>query len=124
VDRFLEHARMFVFHDGGRDRCYLASADWMIRNLSKRVEVAFPVLDPDARRELFAILELQLADDTKARVVDAGLRNEYVSRRGGRPVRAQLDTYRLLKTLAAGPPAASPTPAQPAHPENEDAIHG
>lgn len=126
VDRFLEHARMFVFHDGGRNRCYLASADWMIRNLSKRVEVAFPILDPGVRRELFDILELQLADDTKARVVDAGLRNEYVPRSPGRHVRAQLDTYRLLKAVGR-PPAGTPSPSAartpPAHLDNGDPIH-
>ena len=117
VDRFLEHARMFVFHDLGRNRAYLASADWMIRNLSKRVEVAFPILDPGVRSELFDILELQLEDDTKARIIDAGLRNEYVPRSTGRHVRAQLDTYRLLKTRAAPPPAA------PAHLDNGDPHH-
>ncbi|HEX8692809.1 MAG TPA: polyphosphate kinase 1 [Longimicrobium sp.] len=106
VDRFLEHARVFVFHDGGRDHCYLASADWMTRNLSRRVEVAFPLYDPEVRREVFALLDLQLADNRKARILDPGLRNEYVPR-GEPAVRAQLETYRLLQALPAPAPAAA-----------------
>ncbi|HEX5726831.1 MAG TPA: polyphosphate kinase 1, partial [Longimicrobiaceae bacterium] len=102
VDRFLEHARVFVFHDGGADHCWLASADWMTRNLSHRVEVAFPLLDAEVRREVFALLDLQLADNRKARVLDPGLTNEYVPR-ADPPVRAQAESYRLLQQAAATP---------------------
>ena len=83
LDRYLEHARIYVFHADGEERMYLASADWMKRNLSKRVEVAIPVLDPEIRRQLGALLELQLADDRKARIVEAGGHNRYA---GGGPV--------------------------------------
>ncbi len=103
VDRFLEHARVFVFHDGGADHVYLASADWMIRNLSRRVEVAFPLLDDAVRREVLETVELQLADDTRARVLDAGLSNEYVPRGDGPPVRAQIEIYRRLQARAGTP---------------------
>jgi polyphosphate kinase len=116
VDRFLEHARVFVFHDGGKDHCYLASADWMTRNLSRRVETAFPLLDDGVRREVFAILDLQLADNRKARALNPGLRNGYVPA-GEPPVRAQLQTYRMLSAPAGRPvsttmPSFQPTSAQ------------
>jgi len=89
LDRYLEHARIFRFHAHGEDRLYLASADWMRRNLSRRVEVATPVLDPDVRRQLFRVLELQLADCRKARIIDAEGRNPYARDDTATPVRAQ-----------------------------------
>ncbi len=97
VDRFLEHARLFVFHNRGHEIYYLASADWMTRNLSKRVEVAFPIYDEDVRQELRQILELQRRDNTKARLLDAGQTNAYVERGDDEPVRSQVDTYDLLR---------------------------
>jgi polyphosphate kinase len=100
VDRFLEHARIYRFHAEGKERVFLASADWMTRNFDRRVEVAFPILDRALKEELVAILELQLADNVKSRMLDAGMENEYV-RNGGRPVRAQVETQRLLEQRAA-----------------------
>jgi polyphosphate kinase len=100
VDRFLEHARIYRFHAEGKERVFLASADWMTRNFDRRVEVAFPILDRALKEELLAILELQLADNVKSRMLDAGMENEYV-RNGGRPVRAQVETQRLLEQRAA-----------------------
>lgn len=66
VDRFLEHARIFRFSNGGHEEVYLSSADWMQRNLSKRLELLFPVLDPKHRRRLIEALEVYFADNTKA----------------------------------------------------------
>ncbi|HYE96160.1 MAG TPA: polyphosphate kinase 1 [Rubricoccaceae bacterium] len=100
VDRFLEHARVFVFHDNGEDHLYLASADWMRRNLSRRIEVAFPIYDPRLRAELFEILDLQWADDAKARVLDADQANAYYRPSPPRGVRAQTDTYALVRRWA------------------------
>ena len=97
LDRFLEHARVYAFHHGGEERIYLASADWMKRNLSRRVEVAFPLYDPDVRRDLRAVLDLQLADNTSARIIDAEQQNAYVQTDNGQQVRAQVDTYRYFK---------------------------
>lgn len=102
VDRYLEHARVYLFHHGGEERLYLASADWMQRNLSRRVEVAFPIYDEALRGELQAILALQRADDTKARLLDAEQQNHYVRTAGGPRVRAQVDTYRMLQEQAEG----------------------
>ncbi|HEV2130336.1 MAG TPA: phospholipase D-like domain-containing protein, partial [Longimicrobiaceae bacterium] len=97
VDRFLEHARVFVFHQGGEEVCYLASADWMARNLSHRVEVAFPLYDLEVRREVREMLDLQLADTAKARVIDAGQRNLYAGDPPHSGLRSQIETYRMLQ---------------------------
>jgi polyphosphate kinase len=67
VDRFLEHARIFYFENAGESEYLLASADWMPRNLDRRVEIAFPVLDPGLQAQVREILEIQLADTVKAR---------------------------------------------------------
>jgi polyphosphate kinase len=99
IDRFLEHPRIFAFHAGGEERMYLASADWMKRNLSRRVEVAIPVYDPAVRRDIRALLELQLADNQKARWVDLDGTNPYV-RQGDVPVRAQMAFREYLAGLA------------------------
>ncbi|MBV6404548.1 MAG: polyphosphate kinase 1 [Flavobacteriales bacterium] len=77
VDRYLEHARAYVFHAQGRQLVYLASADLMERNLDRRVEVAFPLRDAAARQEVLRMLELQWADTAKARIIDARQRNRY-----------------------------------------------
>lgn len=78
IDRYLEHARVYAFHHDGEDRMYLASADWMKRNLSRRVEVAIPVYDAEAKRQLQTLIDLELADSRKARVIDATGTNPYV----------------------------------------------
>jgi len=67
VGRFLEHARIFYFEDGGVGRLYLGSADWMQRNLNARIESLFPVDDPRLRREIMKVLDLGLRDNVKAR---------------------------------------------------------
>ncbi len=69
VDRFLEHARILSFANGGDTECYLSSADWMARNLEGRVETTFPILEPTLRKKLMDILDVQLADNSKARVL-------------------------------------------------------
>jgi polyphosphate kinase len=69
VDRFLEHARVFYFKNHDAPEYLLASADWMPRNLDRRVEIAFPVLDPALCAQLAAILDVQLGDTVKARLI-------------------------------------------------------
>lgn len=101
VDRFLEHPRIYVFHAGGEQRMYLASADLMKRNLSGRVEVAIPVYDPEVRHQLGQLLNIQLNDNRKARWVDEAGANPYV-RQGDQPVRAQEDFRTYLAGLADG----------------------
>ena len=66
VGNFLEHARIFYFYSNGQEEIYMGSADWMPRNLDKRVEIIFPVDDERLKEELMHILEIQLADNVKA----------------------------------------------------------
>ena len=96
IDRFLEHSRVYAFHNGGDPRVYVASADWMIRNLTRRVEVAVPILDPVLRDELLDVLDLQLSDNVKARWIDRDQTNPFV-RSPGPPVRSQMEHYRYLQ---------------------------
>lgn len=103
VDRFLEHARIYRFVNGGLPLLYLASADLMKRNLDGRVEVAFPIFDEGVRAELEHFLHLQLADNTKARILDQAQANNYVGRRVGEPrVQAQDGFYEWLKAESEG----------------------
>ena len=102
VDRFLEHSRILLFHHGGEDRIYLASADWMGRNLDRRIEVAFPIYDDDVRQELMHVVHVQLADGQKARIIEGSLENRYARNSDDPPVRCQIDTYRYLKGLLQG----------------------
>ena len=80
IDRFLEHARIFYFQNAGEPEYFLASADWMPRNLDHRVEVAFPVLDPGLQAQLGHILAIQLTDSPKAREVLADGHSRYLNR--------------------------------------------
>jgi polyphosphate kinase len=77
VGRYLEHARFFIFCNGGVERYYISSADWMTRNLDTRIEVAAPIYDPKLQKELKYILETQLNDNVKARIIDAEQDNRY-----------------------------------------------
>ncbi|MGW8266573.1 MAG: polyphosphate kinase 1, partial [Longimicrobiales bacterium] len=98
VDRFLEHARIFRFVNGGSPLLFLSSADFMKRNFDHRVEVSFPIYDPEIREELEELLSLQLSDNTKARVLEGSQENHYVGRRVGEPrVGAQEAFYHHLE---------------------------
>jgi len=96
VDRFLEHARVFVFMNNGDHRIYMGSADWMKRNLRRRVECVFPVYDPDAKKELLDILDIQLSDNVKACELDTNLVNRRVLTQGP-DIRAQMATYEYFR---------------------------
>jgi polyphosphate kinase len=99
VDRYLEHARIFYFQDGGAGEYLLASADWMPRNLDRRVEIAFPVLEPGLQAQVREILEIQLADTLKARRILADGRSERVHADGLLQLRSQ---QRLYEATGAG----------------------
>ena len=99
VDRFLEHTRIFVFHNGGREKVYIGSADWMKRNLSRRIEVVFPILDPDLKQNILTILNFQLQDNTKTRLIAPGLGNEYRKTESENLINAQSETYRFVKEI-------------------------
>jgi polyphosphate kinase len=98
VDRFLEHARVFVFYNDGNPEVYMASADWMNRNLDRRIELGFPVYDEEIRDEVMKILEMQLMDNTKARMLDSEHHNLPKPRGEGPAFRSQMEIYRFLKT--------------------------
>ncbi len=100
VDEYLEHARVWVFHNRGKEKVYISSADWMKRNLEYRVEVTCPIWHEELKQELKDILDIQLQDNVKARWLDNELSNEYV-RTTKKKVRSQVETYNYLykKTL-------------------------
>ena len=77
VDKYLEHARIFIFANDGNEKYYISSADWMTRNLDFRCEVAVPILDKDIQKQLKSILSIQLSGNTKARILDDKLSNTY-----------------------------------------------
>jgi polyphosphate kinase len=101
VDRFLEHARLYIFHNGGYPKYYLASADWMRRNLNRRIEVAFPVYDETIKARLREFIRFQMEDNTKARVIDLKCKNSYRKGRQEKTSNAQLNTYQYLQQLAS-----------------------
>lgn len=100
VDQYLEHSRVLIFHNKGKEKVYLSSADWMVRNLDHRIEAAVEITDRQLQQELKDYLSIQLKDNTKARILDNHLENRYVIRKGKR-IRSQLELYQYLyqKTL-------------------------
>jgi polyphosphate kinase len=97
VDRFLEHARILVVHNGGDQLYYLSSADWMKRNLDRRIEVGFPIYDKKIQEDLNAVLDFQLRDNVKARVLNKKLDNRIRAGNAGEKVRSQYATYEWWK---------------------------
>ncbi|HEY9177170.1 MAG TPA: polyphosphate kinase 1 [Flavipsychrobacter sp.] len=98
IDEYLEHARVFVFHNGGQPKVFISSADWMVRNLDHRIEAACPIFDEDIQQELIHILNIQLSGNVKARILDNEQKNEYVAREKDDPVvRSQLAIYEFLR---------------------------
>jgi polyphosphate kinase len=93
IDRYLEHARIFYFRNGGHEEVYLSSADWMRRNLSGRLELLFPVTDPKLQRRVVDILSTYFADNVKARRLLSDGTYQYVNDEGPR-LRAQAKFYK------------------------------
>lgn len=98
VDMFLEHARVWYFYNDGTEDLYLTSADWMRRNLNRRIESAFPVLCPKIKKEVTDILKIQLQDNVKACTLDEHLNNIF-KRNTGFPVRAQQAIYDYIRAM-------------------------
>ncbi|MDM5094310.1 polyphosphate kinase 1 [Aeromonas rivipollensis] len=99
IDRFLEHPRVMVFHNKGNPQLFISSADWMSRNIDGRIEVGTPIYDDRLKQRILDILELQLSDTCKARVIDADQKNEYVKRGNRRKIRSQVAIYDYLKRI-------------------------
>ncbi len=97
VDRFLEHARVYIFGNDENEQMYLASADWMTRNLDRRIEIVFPVKDQKIFDEIRHIIDLQWSDNIKARIIDAYQSNNYREKTED-PLRSQTAIYDFLKT--------------------------
>ncbi|MEO7209620.1 MAG: polyphosphate kinase 1 [Chitinophagaceae bacterium] len=96
VDEYLEHSRVLLFHNKGKEKIFISSADWMVRNLDHRIEATLPVTRETNKKELKDILEIQLADNVKARLLDNTLSNHYVPAKGNKRVRSQVATYNYL----------------------------
>ena len=106
VDEFLEHSRVIIFYNGGKQKVFISSADWMVRNLDHRVEVAVPILEEGLKQELKDFLEIQLNDNVKARIWDNELSNDYVKTKG-KKIRSQMEVYNYLYRKAQPPQAAT-----------------
>ncbi|MEQ8324622.1 MAG: polyphosphate kinase 1 [Vicingaceae bacterium] len=99
VDRFLEHTRIFLFCHGGNEKIYISSADWMTRNLDKRLEVTAPILDKTLQSQLKDVLNIYLNDNVKARRLDLNGTNKYVTNDSPKKVRSQIEVYKYYQNL-------------------------
>ncbi len=96
IDRYLEHARLFWFQNNGKSEMYLGSADFMDRNLNHRIEVTSIVEDKEIAAQLLKILEMQLGDNVKARILEGKMHN-YFAHSSKKPLRSQEEIYKLLR---------------------------
>jgi polyphosphate kinase len=106
VGRYLEHTRLFIFCNDGDPKYFISSADWMTRNLDFRSEVAVPIYDREIQEEIRSIINLQLKDNTKARVIGGMKENEYVKTRSTNAVVAQNEIRKYLQRLSGNKPPA------------------
>ncbi len=98
LDRYLEHGRIYWFYHSGDEQLYLGSADWMTRNLDRRIEVLVPIKDPDCLQEMKDILEIQLSDNVKARVQNSTEDNTFVKSDTDQPkIRSQYAIFDYLQ---------------------------
>ena len=96
VDSYLEHARLWIFGNNGKKELFLTSADWMNRNVMRRIETTFPIENEELVEEIFDIINLQLRDNVKARLINEHLGNDRIEKDGNDEIRAQWDTFRML----------------------------
>lgn len=95
VDQYLEHSRVLIFNNNGKEKVYLSSADWMVRNLDHRIEAAVEITSKALKDELKECINIQLKDNVKARILDNDLENVYVKRKG-KTIRSQVEIYNFL----------------------------
>ncbi|EDP98587.1 polyphosphate kinase 1 [Kordia algicida OT-1] len=95
LGQFLEHGRVYIFANGGEEKLYMGSADWMTRNLDHRIEVITPILDADIHQQLKSYVQWQLDDTVKARIMDAKQKNNYV-KQDAKAIHSQQKTYEEL----------------------------
>ena len=85
-----------IFNHDGKEKVFISSADWMVRNIDHRVEATCPIHDKEIQEELKEILAIQLADNVKARILDNELSNIYVENEHQKKIRSQIETYNYL----------------------------
>lgn len=107
IDRYLEHSRILVFKAGGKNLTFIGSADWMPRNLDRRIEVMAPVIDPEIKMEMLAIIDMGLRDNISARVIDGNGTNDIHKTDGEAIFRSQSKLYEHYNE--AGTPSPSET---------------
>ncbi|MCA9058188.1 MAG: RNA degradosome polyphosphate kinase, partial [Planctomycetaceae bacterium] len=117
IDRFLEHARILYFYHGGDERVFISSADWMTRNLDRRVELLVPILDTDCKRKVIGILKTCLRDNVRARRINSD--GTYSPPAGGkvRPIRCQLECQRKAREAAETEQESNRTRFTPIEPQ-------
>ncbi|MCB9225176.1 MAG: polyphosphate kinase 1 [Crocinitomicaceae bacterium] len=101
VGRYLEHSRILIFANGGQEKYYIASADWMGRNLDRRIEVTAPIFDPDIQKDLKYMITSALKDNKKSRIIDKQQKNERFQE-GKTPFNSQLELYNYFKKKVEG----------------------
>jgi len=103
VDKFLEHTRIFIFCNDGDEKVYISSADWMPRNIDRRIEVTCPIYDEDIKNELRSYMEIQWSDNVRARILNDKLDNTFRKDRSRKKIRTQWQIYDYLKKYHAIP---------------------
>ncbi|MBN1950442.1 MAG: polyphosphate kinase 1 [Bacteroidales bacterium] len=97
VDKFLEHSRILIFHNKGDELYFISSADWMGRNLDRRIEIACPIYDKEIQQEIRDMIEIQLSDNVKARIINEEQDNQYVASNEQEPLRSQFILHDYYK---------------------------
>ena len=85
-----------IFYNSGEEKVFISSADWMVRNIDHRVEAACPILDKNMKNEIIDIINIQLRDNVKARILNNDLSNQYVDPGNKASVRSQVETYNYV----------------------------
>lgn len=100
VDMYLEHSRIWYFYNDGKEDMFLSSADWMRRNLNRRIETAFPILRREIKKEIIDLLDIQLKDNVQACFIDRNLNNNFKHDDNPVKTRAQIEIYNYLKRIS------------------------
>lgn len=119
IDIYLEHARIWYFHHGGEELYFISSADWMRRNLYRRIESAAPIYEPKIKEYLGEVLHLALSDNVKACYVDEHLDNVPKESNNEAPLRTQVEMYKVVEHFNQLPPFIVDTPA---HAKNSERV--
>ena len=97
VDKYLEHSRILVFCNDGDELYFITSADLMVRNLDRRIEVTCPIYDREIQKELKDLINIQLNDNVKARVINEEQDNVYLKSKSKRKLRSQIELYKYYQ---------------------------